>query len=91
MAPADRRRPAPWIPPHKTERFPAPCAVRLSQERWPETPGEASQVEYQQETNQDEPDDDMRSGHTLLYPLIWAEGTLCVILDRAVFRRVRIT
>ncbi len=62
--------------------------MRLSQERWPAIPGEERQREDQQETGQREPDDDMRGCHNLLYLLCWAEGTLCVILDIAVFRRM---
>lgn len=90
MMPADRRGPLSRIPPHEIQRFPAPGAVRFSQERWPEVQGEECQVEGQQETGQGEPDKDVKGGHILLYLLFWAEGTLCVIIGTAVFRGVRV-
>ncbi len=64
--------------------------MRFSHDRWPEVPGEEYQVEDQQETGQGEPDNDVKGGHILLYLLFWAEGTLCVIIDIAVFRGVRV-
>jgi hypothetical protein len=91
MALADRRGPGSRIPPHETKRLPAPGAVQLPYERWPEIPGEERQIEGQQETGQGEPNDDMESGHILLYLLWWAESTLCAIIDIAVFRGVRVS
>ena len=87
---ADRRGLLSRIPLHEIQRFPAPGAVRFSHERWPEVPGEKCQVEGLQETSRVEPDNDVKGGHILFNLLFWAEGTLCVIIDIAVFRRVRV-
>jgi hypothetical protein len=72
------------------ECLPAPGAVRLAHERWPEVPGKERQVEGEHDTYKGEPDKDKEGGHSLLYLLYWAEGTLCGIIDIAVFRGVRV-
>ena len=54
--------------------------MRYAHEYWPEIPREQCQMESQQETGQGEQDDEMESGHILLYLLYQAEGTLYAMM-----------
>lgn len=80
MVSADGRGPASRIPLHQMQCFPAPGTVRYAHEYWPEIPREQCQMESQQETGQGEQDDELESGHILLYLLYQAEGMLCAMM-----------
>ncbi len=64
--------------------------MRLAYERQPEIPGEQRQREGQQDPNQGQPANTIEGSHNGMYLLYYAEGALCVILDRAVFRSGRV-
>ncbi len=64
--------------------------MRLAYERQPEIPGEQRQREGQQDPNQGQPANTIEDSHNGMYLLYYAEGALCVILDRAVFRSGRV-